>query len=233
MPKRKRTSKNGKKRSKRRTTRYIGPSNSVSLSVIRNPNNTVLPQTLVTKLRYSTGTAIGLNPSFGAPTSVYYFRCCSAYDPDATGVGHQPMGYDQLTAMYQKYTVLKSKIYVLFSQNADTFCNQTVYLRRVTSQSTVPQPAILETAHCQYRILGPDGGSKSLKLDYDFKQMFPGASPMDDRYFADVAATPQENVYWEIGSFASNEAVDPPQILATVLIEYEVLFHDPIVLTSS
>lgn len=32
-------------------------------------------------------------------------RLNSLYDPDATGAGHQPYGYDQITAIYQKYKV--------------------------------------------------------------------------------------------------------------------------------
>lgn len=37
--------------------------------------------------------------------SSYGFRTNSLYDPDASGAGHQPFQYDQLTQFYQKYIV--------------------------------------------------------------------------------------------------------------------------------
>jgi len=232
MPKRKRSSKDAPAKKRSKNTRYIGMGNPAVVAVTSGSNNTVLPQSIVTKLRYSPGTAIGLNPSLGTPTVSQFFRATSVNAPDFIG-GHQPMGFDQMSAMYQRYTVLKSKIYVTFSQNANQFDNVTVFIRRLTSATTSDRDAILETAHTQYRILGSDGAPKSLKMDFNFKKMFPGASVMDDKYSALINADPSDNYYYEIGCFGTNASLDPLQILATVLIEYEVLFHDPAVLTTS
>ncbi len=41
------------------------------------------------------------------------------FDPDISGVGHQPRGYDELSAIYGKYIVYASKIY-LFGTNRST-----------------------------------------------------------------------------------------------------------------
>ena len=49
---------------------------------------------------------IAINPS--APKASYAFRGNSCYDPDYTSTGHQPRYYDQYSAIYQKYKVLKS-----------------------------------------------------------------------------------------------------------------------------
>ena len=38
------------------------------------------------------------------------FSCNGLYDPDVTGAGHQPMYFDQMTALYDHYVVIGSKI---------------------------------------------------------------------------------------------------------------------------
>lgn len=40
------------------------------------------------------------------------FRLNSLYDPDFTGVGHQPYGHDQLALLYSKYKVHRVGVYV-------------------------------------------------------------------------------------------------------------------------
>lgn len=40
----------------------------------------------------------------------YVFAANGLYDPNTTGVGHQPYGFDQLMALYNEYTVLGAKI---------------------------------------------------------------------------------------------------------------------------
>lgn len=83
---------------------------------IRNPDYGY-PDKLVTKLRYvdvvnltAAGITVGSN----------VFRMNSLFDPDLSGVGHQPMYYDQFcgavgSAPYSRYRVLSSKITCRFT----------------------------------------------------------------------------------------------------------------------
>jgi hypothetical protein len=43
------------------------------------------------------------------------FRLNSCFDPDETGVGHQPYGWDQITPFYGTYKVIKCDVDIQFS----------------------------------------------------------------------------------------------------------------------
>jgi len=47
------------------------------------------------------------------------YRCQSAFDPDFTGVGHQPRGFDELMALYDHYVVLSSTCNATFMPAVD------------------------------------------------------------------------------------------------------------------
>lgn len=65
------------------------------------------PQKIITILRYAT-TQIQVSTSGG--NSTYIYRMNGAFDPDLTGIGHQPMFWDNFSAVYQNYRVLGSRI---------------------------------------------------------------------------------------------------------------------------
>lgn len=70
--------------------------------VPRNPRTTILPRRLFVKLKYASdqiGTTV--STSYG----VHQFALNGCHDPDLTGGGHQPMGWDQLKALYNDYRV--------------------------------------------------------------------------------------------------------------------------------
>lgn len=48
---------------------------------------------------------ISLNPGLAGVASTYVFNLNSLFDPNTTGAGHQPAGYDQMMAIYEEYIV--------------------------------------------------------------------------------------------------------------------------------
>jgi len=55
-----------------------------------------------------------LNPGVAGSPSSYVFRSNSCFDPNVTGTGHQPRGYDQIMTMYQFIAVREAQIEVWF-----------------------------------------------------------------------------------------------------------------------
>jgi len=66
------------------------------------------PKQLKMVMRYC-AVPIQINCTTGA-TATYAFSCNSLYDPDTTGGGHQPLYFDQMSLIYNKYVVIGSKI---------------------------------------------------------------------------------------------------------------------------
>ncbi len=61
------------------------------------------PQTLIRKLRYCD--RLEIDPGASSALGEHFFSCVGLFDPDITGTGHQPMGFDQYMALYDHYQV--------------------------------------------------------------------------------------------------------------------------------
>lgn len=93
----------------RYTTSYRRKATSYSLPVKNSPFSLISGTTpqkskLYTKFIYSE-TGLSLDPGVGGTTGVRVFDLNSLFDPDVTGVGHQPAGFDQMMAVYEEYLV--------------------------------------------------------------------------------------------------------------------------------
>ena len=63
-------------------------------------------------LRFTYCETIALSVGTGGTASVYTFRANDLYDPNFTGTGHQPLGFDQWMAFYNHFSIRKARIHV-------------------------------------------------------------------------------------------------------------------------
>lgn len=71
---------------------------------------TLVPDRYFCRLRYSQ--TVDYRPTVASPTARQVFRANSLYDPDQSGIGGQPLGFDQLMSLYTYYRVYASSIKV-------------------------------------------------------------------------------------------------------------------------
>lgn len=76
-----------------------------------NRTSNFIPNRYITKMIYADSLDLD-NTSGGTTLASAIFRLNGLYDPNYSGVGHQPMGYDQLTPLYQRYLVRGVKVIV-------------------------------------------------------------------------------------------------------------------------
>lgn len=192
----------------------------------------VFPARTKALLRYAD--TAGLTGTSGA-VATYVLSANGLYDPDITGTGHQPMGFDQLMLSYNHYAVIKSKIFVTF-RNDSSASQPTVLigLHADATPITVPQ-RILEFGLCNSTTLefkGVSGSTKSLEMSCDIKK-FQGVQDVTDdtELHGTAAANPAEQTYWHVQLWDSGGLSNTSRI--DFVVEYEAWFLEPRELTES
>lgn len=74
---------------------------------------------LFTKLRYCERILVNSAPVTGLGGPEVVFRLGSLFDPNATGVGHQPYLYDQISPLYWKYIVYGATVQIDYTSTPD------------------------------------------------------------------------------------------------------------------
>lgn len=187
-----------------------------------------MPNQFATKLRYQE--AVSINPGIGV-AGVHVFSSNGLFDPNITGTGHQPRGFDQLMAMYDHYTVIGAKITCDFVEGA-SYDNH-VWIAIKDSATVHANPTdYLEGRNVISRILPHSGtGQSSVRtLTKTFStRKFLGRSKVlaDSELKGSSVANPTEQAYFHIGIAVVNSSADESTQSVNVRIEYLVVFSEP------
>lgn len=184
-------------------------------------------------LRYAH--TVSLNAAAGS-NAVQVYAANGLFDPDVTGVGGQPRGFDQIAAMYNFYRVKQSKIVVDFVYEAAA-STVPVLVGILLSTDTMPLSGtigdFLETGNVVYKMMSPDLSSKvrlSLAVTPHKYLQTDEEEPSLGNY---VTANPtSEIVYFVVFVLAIN-AGDPVSIRILTSLDYKAEFMEPIAPTAS
>lgn len=205
----------------------------------------VFPRELRTTLRYHQN--ISLDPTaenLGAGgANVWVFSGNGCYDPDTTGTGHQPMYFDNLSAVYGRYVVSFSKINVTVINhsvntsivgpvNTPNYSYRLGILRENSATdypSTAGMSSLIEERDPNFvwRYVGPalTGDLPSLQHTQRPTALWSG-SLTDDLMSAPTSANAGRPTYFIIGITSSDGTTDPPTVYLSVTIDYWVKFYD-------
>lgn len=161
---------------------------------------------------------------------VQQFRMNSIFDPDYTGVGHQPMGHDELSLRYEKYIVLGCKI-------------------QIKCKSTNPGTVVLGSSNLT---VAPSTSDQAIERGYKYKNVFNetlatmsqnfrmskqigksnAALLAENAYAAAFGANPTESSFINIG-FIRDDGTSGSICHVECLLEYDVRCYDPLPLSQS
>jgi len=212
MPKSKRVM----SRKARKTKRGYKPTSVVGRSL--NP----IAQNYICKLKYCT--AVNTDGS-----GRYTFNLNSLFDPDLTGVGHQPYGYDQLAVLYNRYRVIGTSWHITcLKQSAPVVlaalpANETTAITNCSEMRENPRSKFINQN---------PGSAVKILSGYTSIPSLVGRSKAqymsDDRYQADVGSSPAEFARLNILANSSADvalAGEPLQVTLEFMVEFFDLKH--------
>lgn len=109
------------------------------------------------------------------------FRANSVFDPDFTGGGHQPRGFDQMAVLFNKYTVVGSKItasYMSDNTAGDKYIIG-INLRSVSAEAGL-LTTLTEEARANITTMGVLTPKRTLTKRFSPKKFFRVPSSMND-----------------------------------------------------
>lgn len=191
-----------------------------------------------TKLRYNEAHTFG-SSSTANFASNYKMCLNSCFDPNDSGVGHQPMGFDQLMSIYEKYTVVGAKITVCFV--GDTTVPSVCGLRVVDGNETAiaDKKKAIENGNSSWKYMTTaNGGNNKVVLtkSVNCKKFFGQKAIVgDDKYtFASTQGPVNDDkIIGELWVAPISASDTHGRTLVDINIEYSVVFTEPKVLSLS
>lgn len=195
------------------------------------------PRSIITKLRYVETPQTYTSVAGAVQTNIW--RANSLFDPDQTGVGHQPLYFDQYAALYTKYRVLGARIKVTasaFNDTTDTGLSSVggpwVVGIGGSSVTTTFGSSIrnrMEQNNSEWKLLnartGADGVVTVFNVYEPLKDL--GIPAGDDTVSAAVTTSPSQPWYWHVwvGSLDTSYTTE---IAVITEIDYTVEFFNPV-----
>lgn len=203
---------------------------------------TGFPNRTIARMRY--GHQFTLDATAIAPAKQVY-SCNSCYDPDLTGTGHQPRGFDQMMAVYNHCTVIGAKITARFMNPGNTnLVPSNVGIAISAGAEFVSTSTLQDVLENKYvtrpRLAGPmgltNGGANSVVLTKKFssKRFFGKKTIVGDAlYRHNDSSNPTEQAFFEVFAYPNVSGYNPEALLVEVQIDYICVFTEPKILPAS
>jgi len=168
---------------------------------------------------------VALTSTTGA-VATYQFSANGLFDPNITSTGHQPLYFDQCSAIYNHYTCLRSFIRVRFTHGAGAvpFVFGIAVDDDTSAASTINTAAEQSTATIIPVCGGETNANHTLTKSWDAVKYF-GANPLgNDNLQGSASVNPNEQSYYTI--YLKGQGVGTIGGNLTVEIWYDVVWDE-------
>lgn len=198
------------------------PSMSRNATMVRTgkgfPKQLTMSHTYCDVLQKATGAA--------GVISAYQFRCNGMFDPDITSTGHQPYYFDQLTAVYNHFTVIGSrmKLRIVKSDTGSTPVTVGIFVN--DDASVVPSlTGCLEHPSSVHTTVALQDPIATLTKSWSAKKTFGGSVLSNDNLQGSSSADPTEQSVYSI-FVDSSAGATATTVTLDVTIEYIAVWDE-------
>lgn len=173
---------------------------------------------------------VNMDPGVGGLASSQVFSANGVFDPNITGGGHQPRGFDQLIALYDHCTVIASKIHLQLANNDQTNPNLVVLSLRDNSAAVPSVDDVMEYRFVKQKVLGIEGGSCTgqIGMQCNPNRYLGKSKPLNNSDLRNsVGSNPVEQAYFHLSCLPVDGVTNSASVSAQVRIEYTVIFTEP------
>lgn len=212
------------KNARRRETRLRKNPTIVSLG-----NHEITPDSVHLKL------AVGFLITLDLSTTgydEYIFRANSLFDPDFTGTGYQPIGFDEWSAFYNRYRVKESRVRAVFSTSGSLPCCVGITFNHASSGAMTFSNNIGEP-YTTWNMVGATGSPPvNVERRVSVRDYFGIRSnyPLDEDYTASVSGNPSRVLFAHVWANTTSSA---GACTAFVELEFECEFYERVDLNMS
>ena len=171
----------------------------------------------------------------GQPAS-HVFSANGMFDPDITGVGHQPRGFDEVMALFDHYTVISSTMSATFLSvlNVGVLVDTKdqmvgISLRDQAAEQTTAED-IMEDRAISFAGISAFRGAVPVRRSKSFSpKAFLGIShPMSEvAVRGNAAANPVEQAYFHVWAAPQNGIDNAGAVQVSIDIIYTAVFTEP------
>nr|AGA18379.1 hypothetical protein [uncultured marine virus] len=212
----------GRAKKRARTTKY---NNGVASSSLLSADHKILSASKIVTMRYSDQFSIDATAA-GTP-GTYIFSANGLHDPNITGTGHQPRGYDQLMAMYRHYEVLEALIEVWADPSDSTAAGLLTLSVRSSNTPVALRDDMIEHRTAITKAMAPSGGGPGViytKIAVKPSQFLGLKS--DDTVRGAEGFNPASPVYFHVNTMRLAGG-DQDEVFCQARITYKVKLSEP------
>lgn len=187
-------------------------------------------QRYICTMKYAESVGLTTNASILAQ---HNFNLNSIFDPNRTGIGHQPYGRDELYAIYNRYRVIGCK-YTISAYNAASSGDAYSVIAALPSNEEVSLsgglPQAQETPRCKYITQAPNAPLRVLQGYVNLPALVGATKTQymtDDDYQANFDSSPASFAILNIYAGAITGASETNTTKLNVVLEYTVECFDP------
>lgn len=169
--------------------------------------------------------------------STYVFSANGLYDPNITGAGHQPRGFDQYMALYNQYKVISSSITMSWANNNSSANGENLICAVFPCKQAAPTITypydLIEPKGCKYDTFCPGTTittiqKRKIRNFVNIAQFsgYPSDALDDDVLRGNSGTNPTYQIYW-IVAFGSDGGTNITSTNFIAEIEYFVEFTQP------